>query len=183
MMERILELPLAAAVGVLWAIVLCRAGATYALGRLAGSWAQRGRIGAFLAGPRVTRAQDSVRRWGAPVVAASFLTVGFQTAMNAAAGLTRMPLTRYVPALVIGGLAWAVLYATIGLAAVVMWLELSLLSPWAAVAGVVLVALVIALIVRRRRRRTTGISPAAPASPAAGHRSPRRSDDRAARTR
>ena len=182
MMERILDLPLVAAVGVLWVIVLCRAGATYALGRLAGTWAQRGRIGAFLEGPRVSRAQESVRRWGAPVVAVSFLTVGFQTAMNAAAGLTRMPLTRYVPALVVGGFAWAVLYATIGLAAFVMWLELSLLSPWAAVAGAVLLVVVIAMLVRRRL--SSRAQAPAPADPSAGeHRSPRRSDDRAARTR
>jgi membrane protein DedA with SNARE-associated domain len=97
---------------------------------------------------------EIVNRWGAPVVALSFLTVGFQTAANFAAGLTRMPWHRYLPALVIGGLAWAIIYATVGLAAVVGWLELFLRNPVVACLLLVLVvALVVGLVLRRRRAR------------------------------
>ena len=63
------------------------------------------------------RASRIVNKWGAPVVAFSFLTIGFQTACNAAAGLTGMPLRRYLPALAVGGFAWAIIYATVGLVA------------------------------------------------------------------
>lgn len=113
----------------------------------------------MLSSPKVARATDVVNRWGAPVIALSFLTVGFQTAANAAAGLTRMPVRRYLPALAIGGLAWATIYATVGLAAIALWVDLFLRSPWAAVAALVLLAgIVVALIVRRRRGRSEGRS-------------------------
>ncbi len=47
-------------------------------------------------------------------MALSFLTIGLQTLMNLAAGTTRMPLIRYLPALAIGGAAWATIYSTVG---------------------------------------------------------------------
>ena len=101
------------------------------------------------------RATVLVNRWGAGVVALSFLTVGFQTAANAAAGLTGMPAKRYLPALAVGGLAWAVIYATVGLVAVAGWLELFLVSPAGAVAVLALLVLLVALVLRHRRR--TGV--------------------------
>lgn len=178
MLETIRSLPILPAVLVLWGIVLVRAGGTYALGSLAGRLTDRGRVATALEGPRVARALEAVRRWGAPVVAASFLTVGFQTAANAAAGVLRMPLARYLPALAIGGLAWAIIYATIGLAALAVWLELFLRSPWAAVAVLAIVAATVLTIVLTRRRRDRRRS-----APAAGRRSLRRSDGPDARTR
>ena len=48
-----------------------------------------------------------VARWGAPVVTLSFLTVGIQTLVNLAAGVMRMPLRRYIPALTVGAILWA----------------------------------------------------------------------------
>lgn len=178
MLETIRSLPIVPAVLVLWGIVLLRAGGTYALGRLAGRLTDRGRVAAVLEGPRVARALEAVRRWGAPVVAASFLTVGFQTAANAAAGVLRMPLPRYLPALAIGGLAWAIIYATIGLAALAVWLELFLRSPGAAVAALAILAAILLTIVLTRRRQSRGRS-----APTAGHRSRRRSDGPDAHTR
>lgn len=178
MIERIHELPLLAAIAVLWVIVLCRAGGTYALGRAAGHLTDRGRVSRLLDGPRVAAALELVRRWGAPLVALSFLTVGFQTAANAAAGLLRMPLVRYLPALAIGGLAWATIHATVGLAAIAVWLELFWRSPWAAVAVLAIIATgaVIVILSRRRRRDRQEL-------PAEGRRSHLRSDDPGAHTR
>src|SRR5699024_6505796 len=117
MMEWVQDLPLLPAVAFLYVVIWCRAGATYLIGRGARRVASRGRVAAFLESPGVTRASELINRWGAPVVALSFLTVGFQTAANAAAGLTGMPARRYLPALAIGGLAWALIYATVGLVA------------------------------------------------------------------
>ncbi|MDO5661237.1 MAG: VTT domain-containing protein [Brachybacterium sp.] len=148
----VFALPLVPAIAVLWVIVFLRAGATYMLGRGAHRVARRGRVAELVESPKVAAAIDVVNRWGAPVVSLSFLTVGFQTAVNFSAGLTRMPYRFYVPALAIGGFAWAVLYATVGLAAIGLWLELFLRSPWAALAVLVIIAVIVGALVRRRRR-------------------------------
>ena len=100
----------------LFVVALLRAGATYALGRAAQNGARRTRIAKLMARPGFARVQDMVARWGAPVVTLSFLTVGIQTLVNLAAGVTQMPLRRYLPALAVGSLLWGFLYATVGLA-------------------------------------------------------------------
>jgi len=51
-------------------------------------------------------------------VTLSFLTVGVQTLVNAAAGGLRMGWQRYTPATVLGSLLWAGLYTTAGFAVV-----------------------------------------------------------------
>lgn len=83
----------------------------------------------------------------------SFLTVGVQTVINLAAGATRMPLIRYIPATVIGSIAWAFLYGTVGFAGfealAVLWEH----SPAAAIgAGVAAVAALVWFVVRQTRR-------------------------------
>lgn len=161
MMDWVESLPLLQAMGFLYVVIWLRAGSTYVLGRGARRVARRGRIAAFLESPRVERATEIVNRWGAPVVALSFLTVGLQTAVNAAAGLTGMPVKRYLPALAIGGAAWAFIYATIGLVAFAAWLELFLRSPWAAVAVLALIVVLITVLLRHRRRAGGMLSPSA----------------------
>ncbi|MFF5506418.1 DedA family protein [Streptomyces roseolus] len=106
--------------GALYVIVLLRAGGTFAVGWLAGAGARRSRFAGRMSSARFQRVERAIQRWGAPVVAVSFLTVGFQTAANFLAGSMRMPLPRYLPALFLGGAAWAVLYATVGLGALEM---------------------------------------------------------------
>ncbi|NGO74688.1 hypothetical protein G6045_03150 [Streptomyces sp. YC504] len=101
----------------LYVLVLFRAGGTFAVGRLAGAGARRGRFAERLASARFQRAERAIQRWGAPVVAVSFLTIGFQTAANFLAGTMRMPLRHYLPALFLGGAAWALLYASAGIGA------------------------------------------------------------------
>jgi membrane protein DedA with SNARE-associated domain len=152
MMDWVQSLPLLPAIGFLYVVIWLRAGGTYLLGRGARRAANRGRVATMLESPAVQRATALINRWGAPVVALSFLTVGFQTAANAAAGLTGMPARRYLPALAVGGLAWAVIYATVGLVAVAGWIELFLVSPAGAVVVLALVVLLVALVLRHRRR-------------------------------
>ncbi|MFC9944114.1 DedA family protein [Streptomyces pratensis] len=106
---------LALTAGVLYVIVLLRAGGTFAVGWLAGAGARRSRFAGKISSAKFRRAERAIQRWGAPVVAGSFLTVGFQTAANFLAGSMRMPLPRYLPALLLGGAAWALIYATAGL--------------------------------------------------------------------
>jgi membrane protein DedA with SNARE-associated domain len=145
--------PYPVAFGTLFAIVLLRAGATYALGRGAHAGAGRTRLVRLTARPGFRRAQRLVARWGAPVVTASFLTVGVQTVVNLAAGLARMPLRRYVPALVLGGLIWAFIYATVSSAGLVAWRLLYEVSPVAAIVVAVTLLLALAGYVAWQTRR------------------------------
>ena len=89
-------------VGALFVIVMCRANATYWVGRLAARGMERTRVATVMESPGYKRATATLNRWGAPVVSASFLTIGFQTLVNLSAGATRMPLPRYLPAVSIG---------------------------------------------------------------------------------
>ena len=99
----------------LFVIVFCRAGATYLLGSAARAGIARFKpVQKLMRATVYQRAERALDRWGPPAVAASFLTVGLQTAMNLAAGVIRMRWYRYVPALVVGGAVWATIYTTIG---------------------------------------------------------------------
>jgi membrane protein DedA with SNARE-associated domain len=156
MIDWVLSLPLVPAILLLWIGVTCRGGGTHLLGRGAQRLAHRGKVAELQDSEKVARAVDTINRFGAPIVALSFLTVGFQTAVQFASGLTRMPARRYVPALLIGALAWAVVYATVGLAAIGLWFQLFLRSPWAAVVLVLVVGLVVAALVIHRHRARSG---------------------------
>jgi len=146
-------------VAVLFCIVLLRAQCTYWLGRGVRAGVLHTRLAAKVTGPRTTRATVALQRWGPPVVTVSFLTVGVQTVVNAGAGLIRMPFLRYTIAMLIGCLAWALIFATVGIAAVEASIALAARSPWA-LAAVVLVLLAAAVLwmVRRRRRGTEAAS-------------------------
>jgi membrane protein DedA with SNARE-associated domain len=140
-------LPFPLAFGALFVIVMLRANATYWIGRGAETGAEHTRLAALLSSPKFRRAQGFVSRWGAPVVTASFLTIGIQTMVNLAAGVSRMPLRRYLPAVVIGSVLWALLYATVGFVTLAAWVSLYELSPVAAIVGtVVLLAALAAFI-------------------------------------
>lgn len=147
--------PYPIAVAVLFLIALARGNATYWLGRAAQAGAGRTRARRLLTSSGFARARRLINGWGPPIVAASFLTVGFQTLLNLAAGVTRMPLRRYVPAVALGSLLWGFLYGTVGFVTVSAWLKLYELSPPAAViSGVaVLVALAAFVVLQLRQHR------------------------------
>ena len=141
----------------LFAVVLCRAQATYWLARGAVAGASRSRWGRWLDSAAVRRGSALLDRWGLPVVTLSFLTVGLQTIMNAAAGIARVPWWRYTLAMLPGCVAWAFIYATVGIA--LFWAVLATFagSPWGVVVLVV-AAGVGTWSVRRRRRPTSSTS-------------------------
>jgi membrane protein DedA with SNARE-associated domain len=150
--------PYPVAVATLFLVVLLRAGATYALGRAAQTGARRTRIAKLMARPGFTRVQELVARWGAPLVTASFLTVGIQTLVNLVAGMTQMPLRRYLPALALGSLLWGFLYATVGFATFSAWRELYARYPTTTIVITVilaigLVAYVLRQVLQRRSER------------------------------
>lgn len=131
---------------VFWAGAMVRGGTTYWVGRGLRAGATRTRWAARLDGMAVHRAEAVVSRFGAPVVAASFLTVGVQTAINAAAGAMRMPGRRYIPGLIVGAALWSLLYTTAGAA---VWEAISgQLSWWWALVAVAVIGVVV--VVSRR---------------------------------
>ncbi|MDO5682644.1 MAG: VTT domain-containing protein [Propionibacteriaceae bacterium] len=133
--DSILALPLGWAYLTLFTIVMLRANATYWVGRLLVAGGRRSpRIERFIEGPTMAKAKRFSDRWGVLAVPLSFLTIGIQTAVNLSAGALRMPLTRYLPAMTLGCMMWALVYSTIGLAALqTIFLALAS-SPWALVA-------------------------------------------------
>jgi membrane protein DedA with SNARE-associated domain len=146
--------PYPVAVAALFVVVMLRAGGTYALGRAAREGVRRSRLARLMAKPRFARMQQLVARWGAPVVTVSFLTVGIQTLVNLAAGVMRMPLRRYIPALIVGSILWAFLYGTVGFATFAGWRQMYQLSPAAAIIIlVILLAGLAAYIVWQVRHR------------------------------
>ena len=136
---------------------LVRGNATYWLGRGLRHGAARTRLASRLDAPGLLRAQRLVARFGAPAVSLSFLTVGVQSAVNAAAGALRMPMRRYLPAVVIGALLWATLYTTIGLSVWQAWVGGALRRLWPGVVAVAVIGAVTWLA--RRRRRPSGAPP------------------------
>ena len=144
--------PFPIAFAVLFGIVFLRAQGTYWIGRAVTAGLLHTRVASWMTSPRMTRAIDALHRWGLPVVTVSFLTVGFQTVVNAAAGLIRMPWLRYTVAMLIGCAAWAAIYATVGIAAFEASLALAARSPWALVAVLaVLLGVLGAVVVVRAR--------------------------------
>lgn len=91
------------------------------------------------------------------MVAVSFLTVGFQTAANFLAGSMRMPLSRYLPALFVGGAAWALIYATAGFGILKGLGRLFAEQTALGVAGVVVLLLAAGGVVVYRRRRAVAV--------------------------
>lgn len=108
------DAPLAVVVLALFVIVMLRANGTYWLGRALAAGARRSRWEKVLESRHYATGARWLNRWGAPAVSLSFLTIGIQTMVNLAAGVARMPLRRYLPAVIVGCVMWAFLYGTVG---------------------------------------------------------------------
>lgn len=134
----------------MWAVGIVRTCLVFSLGWLAQVSGSRFEKIQYLMGhPLYRRAQYWVNRWGVLAVPACFLTVGFQTAVILTTGFARMPLTRWIPAMLVGTLIWGTIYATVGMSVVWLWLE----NPQvAALVLVVLAAFIITAKIRGRNR-------------------------------
>lgn len=122
-------------------------GRAVAAGTLRSRWADR------VDTPRTRQATAAIDRWGLPVIPLSFLTWGFQTAVQVAAGLIRMRWLRYSLATIPGALAWALVYSAGGMAALSGAVALAAQSPWALAGVAALVAVAVAAVTVRVRRR------------------------------
>jgi len=148
------SLPLGAAILFFWAGAVVRTTTVFALGRAAATGGSRRseRVRGLMDTAVYRRAQRLVHRWGVLAVPACFLTVGLQTAVLLSAGTLRMPLRRFVPALLVGALLWAGVYSTIGVAAVeAFWGNGRVWVVVAAVAGAALLAWGVDRLLERRR--------------------------------
>lgn len=159
------QLPLGLTISILFCIVMLRAGGTYALGRAIAAGTSKSRWSRLL-GTRPYRVASAwLDRWGPLAVSFSFLTVGLQTMINVGAGVGRMPLRRYLPALVLGSLMWAVMYGTVGFIGFVAVTRLWAYSPVLTIAvGVIAVIAVLFVLWRRpgKNRHAPLEQPAAP---------------------
>lgn len=129
-----------------WAARWLRRGAV-ALARDPAGHPRLARVSRVLTGPKIARGEEYLNRWGTIAIPLSFLTLGIQTLVNAAAGYTRMRWDLYTLAMLPGCVLWVTAYAIIGASAVQLWL----LSPWA-LAGAVIGAVGVAVVAVRLRR-------------------------------
>lgn len=142
-----------------------------ALKRTAPTTGWRGRAHEWLSGGGADAGIRSIRRWGLPVVSAGYLTIGFQSVVQAAAGVLRIPLPWYILAQIPGALAWALIYSTIGFALWAAALAAAAGSPWGVAAIIALLATAVsAILLRRRRRRAASLLPAPTPTPSVSER-------------
>ncbi|GMA30977.1 VTT domain-containing protein [Litorihabitans aurantiacus] len=151
-------------------VVLLRTQLTYWIARLVTRWSLDHtrprrpwvtRVHRWLQGEGTARGLRTVERWGVVAVPLSFLATGTKTVVNAAAGVVAMPFAKYLPAMLLGCVAHAVIYATVGWAAWSAALAAATGSPWG-LAVLALIALAVAfwIVLRvRARRRDAGLAP------------------------
>ena len=152
----------------LFGVVLFRAQGTYWLGR----WARKGTemtassvhpraasAARKLSGPAADSARRYLERWGFVGIPASFLTVGFQTMVNAIAGFIRMRWDLYTVAMIPGCLVWAGIYTLVTFSLVEAWTRSPVLLI---IAVTTLIGLIAAAFVITRQRRSAGSSARTP---------------------
>ena len=143
-------LPIEVALAFMWVVGIVRTSIVYALGALAAEGGARlDRIRKAMDSPLYRKARRLINRWGVIAVPLCFLTVGLQTAVIITTGFTKMPLRRWVPAMVVGTFMWACIYTTIGFAI----LAALGLEPWMFPLALAIVITVLVIVTQLRERR------------------------------
>ena len=143
-------LPIEVALAFMWVVGIVRTSIVYALGALAAEGGARlDRIRKAMDSPLYRKARRLINRWGVVAVPLCFLTVGLQTAVIITTGFTKMPLRRWVPAMLLGTLMWACIYTTIGFAI----LAALGLEPWMFPLALAIVITVLVIVSQLRERR------------------------------
>lgn len=134
----------------MWVVGIVRTSIVYALGALAAEGGSRlARIRNAMNSPLYRKARAFINRWGVIAVPLCFLTVGLQTAVIITTGFTKMPLRRWVPAMLVGTFMWACIYTTIGFAI----LAALGLEPWMFPLALAIVITVLVIVTQLRERR------------------------------
>lgn len=143
-------LPIEVALAFMWVVGIVRTSIVYALGALAAEGGARlDRIRKAMDSPLYRKARRLINRWGVIAVPLCFLTVGLQTAVIITTGFTKMPLRRWVPAMLVGTFMWACVYTTIGFAI----LAALGLEPWMFPLALAIVITVLVIVTQLRERR------------------------------
>ena len=143
-------LPIEVALAFMWVVGIVRTSIVYALGALAAEGGARlDRIRKAMDSPLYRKARRLINRWGVIAVSLCFLTVGLQTAVIITTGFTKMPLRRWVPAMLVGTFMWACIYTTIGFAI----LAALGLEPWMFPLALAIVITVMVIVAQLRERR------------------------------
>lgn len=143
-------LPIEVALAFMWVVGIVRTSIVYALGALAAEGGARlDRIRKAMDSPLYRKARRLINRWGVIAVPLCFLTVGLQTAVIITTGFTKMPLRRWVPAMLVGTFMWACIYTTIGFAI----LAALGLEPWMFPLALAIVITVMLIVAQLRERR------------------------------
>lgn len=143
-------LPIEVALAFMWVVGIVRTSIVYALGVLAAEGGARlDRIRKAMDSPLYRKARRLINRWGVIAVPLCFLTVGLQTAVIITTGFTKMPLRRWVPAMLVGTFMWACIYTTIGFAI----LAALGLEPWMFPLALAIVITVMVIVAQLRERR------------------------------
>lgn len=143
-------LPIEVALAFMWVVGIVRTSIVYALGALAAEGgAHLDRIRKAMDSPLYRKARRLINRWGVIAVPLCFLTVGLQTAVIITTGFTKMPLRRWVPAMLLGTFIWACIYTTIGFAI----LAALGLEPWMFPLALAIVITVMVIVAQLRERR------------------------------
>ena len=143
-------LPIEVALAFMWGVGIVRTSIVYALGALAAEGGARfDRIRKAMDSPLYRKARRLINRWGVIAVPLCFLTVGLQTAVIITTGFTKMPLRRWVPAMLLGTFIWACVYTTIGFAI----LAALGLEPWMFPLALAIVITVLVIVSQLRERR------------------------------
>lgn len=140
-------------------VVFCRAQATYWLGyfiasKLTSNVPQDGwrrKLYNWSESDAVINGIGTLHRRGWIIIPLSFLTVGFQTIIQLAAGLTRMAPPKYTLAMFPGCIAWAIIYSTIGFSVWNALLATFAGSPAGVATLIGLIILIIVLVWLRKR--------------------------------
>ena len=154
------NLPYGLTILALFCIVMIRSNGTYWIGRgiVAGTSHTRWRR---VLETRPYRVGSSwLNCWGPPAVTLSFLVVGLQTMVNLAAGVARMPMRLYLPAVIVGCTVWAFIWGTGGMISLVLLSMAWEHSPAMTITGLT----VMAAAVNRRNAATPPCPPTAPRS-------------------
>ena len=143
-------LPIEVALAFMWVVGIVRTSIVYALGALAAEGGARlDRIRRAMDSPLYRKARRLINRWGVIAVPLCFLTVGLQTAVIITTGFTKMPLRRWVPAMLVGTFMWACIYTTIGFAI----LAALGLEPWMFPLALAIVITAMVIVAQLRERR------------------------------
>ena len=143
-------LPIEVALAFMWVVGIVRTSIVYALGVLAAEGGARlDRIRKAMDSPLYRKARRLINRWGVIAVPLCFLTVGLQTAVIITTGFTKMPLRRWVPAMLVGTFIWACIYTTIGFAI----LAALGLEPWMFPLALAIVITAMVIVAQLRERR------------------------------